>query len=38
MNIAYEELKHETALKKTSHHENQDKIPPLPPSTKLVIA
>ncbi|CAD8196398.1 unnamed protein product [Paramecium pentaurelia] len=38
MNIAYEELKHETALKKTSHHENQEKIPPLPPSSKLVIA
>ncbi|CAD8210836.1 unnamed protein product [Paramecium octaurelia] len=38
MNVAYEELKHETALKRTSHPENPEKIPPLPPSTKLVIA
>ena len=35
MNVAYEELKHETALKKSKNELNHEVIPP--PSPKVVI-
>ncbi|CAD8122250.1 unnamed protein product [Paramecium sonneborni] len=35
MNVAYEELKHETALKKSKHIQSHDILPP--PSPKVII-
>ncbi|CAD8108770.1 unnamed protein product [Paramecium primaurelia] len=35
MNVAYEELKHETALKKSKHVQSNDILPP--PSPKVII-
>ncbi|CAD8114507.1 unnamed protein product [Paramecium primaurelia] len=35
MNVAYEELKHETALKKSKHLQSHDILPP--PSPKVII-